>query len=121
MRDTSNNLVTENEGKAALFCQRFFPATTRPVNMIQHKDPPPLETRRWTDITQEEIMEVLCTTSNTSAPGLSGIGYTILKWAHTARPEALTIIFNLCLTTGVHPWNTATVVVLNKPQKPDYS
>jgi hypothetical protein len=70
---------------------------------------------------QEEITEVLCTTSNTLAPGPSGIGYTILKWAHAACPEMLTIIFNLCLTTGTHPWNAATIVVLNKPQKPDYS
>jgi hypothetical protein len=121
MRDASNNLVTENEGKVALFRQCFFPATTCPVNTIQHDDPPPLEMRRWADVSPEEITEVLRMTSNTSAPGPSGIGYTILKWAHVAHPEALTIIFNLCLTTGTHPWNAATVVVLNKPQKPDYS
>jgi hypothetical protein len=120
MRDASNNLVTENEGKAALF-QCFFPTTTRPVNTIQHEDPPPLETREWADVTHEEITEVLRTASNMSGPGPSGIGYTILKWAHMAHPEALTIIFNLCLTTGTHLWNAATVVVLNKPQKPDYS
>ena len=41
MRDASNNLVTENEGKAVLFCQRFFPTITHPVNTIQHEDPPP--------------------------------------------------------------------------------
>jgi hypothetical protein len=77
--------------------------------------------RRWEDVMPEEITEVLRTTSNTSAPGPSGIGYAILKWAHVAHPEVLTIIFNLCLSLGVHPWNTATIVVLNKPQKPDYS
>jgi len=104
-----------------LFCQRFFPANTCPVNTIQHDDPPPLNTRTWANITVEEITEALRTSSTKSTPGPSGIGYTILKWAHAARPEALTIIFNLCLETSKHPWNEATIVVLNKPQKPDYS
>jgi hypothetical protein len=121
MRDSSDNLVTKPEGKAKLFHQRFFPADLRLVNTIQHDDPPPLNTRTWANITAEEITEAFRTSSTKSAPGPSGIGYNILKWAHTARPNALTIIFNLCLETSKHPWNEATIIVLNKPQKPDYS
>jgi hypothetical protein len=121
MRNSSDNPVTEPEGKVKLFRQRFFPADLRPVNTIQHDDPPPLNTRTWANIMAEEITEALQTSSTKSALGPSGIGYTILKWAHTARPEALTIIFNLCLETGKHPWNEVTIVILNKPQKPDYS
>jgi len=121
MRDSSDNPITEPEGKAKLFRQRFFPTNTCPVNTIQHDDPPPLNTRLWANITAEEITEALRTSSTKSALGPSGIGYTILKWAHAARPEALTTIFNLCLETGKHPWNEATIIVLNKPQKPDYS
>jgi hypothetical protein len=30
-------------------------------------------------------------------------------------------IFNLCIETRKHLWNEATIVVLNKLQKPDYS
>jgi hypothetical protein len=45
----------------------------------------------------------------------------LLKWVHTASPESLTNIFNLCLEQGIHPWNTTTIVILDKPQKPDYS
>ena len=121
MRDSDNNLITEPEGKAKLFHQRFFPTNTHPINTIQHDDPPPLDTQTWANITAEEITEALRTSSTKSAPGPSGTGYTILKWAYTARPEVLTIIFNLCLEIGKHPWNEATIVVLNKPQKPDYS
>jgi hypothetical protein len=69
----------------------------------------------------EEITHVLHTTSPTSAPGPSGITYKLLKWVHAAHPDSLAEIFNICLELGVHPWNTATIVVLNKPQKPDYS
>jgi hypothetical protein len=49
------------------------------------------------------------------------VGYTILKWAHAARPEVLTELFNMCLDTGTHPWKHATIVILNKLNKPDYS
>jgi hypothetical protein len=121
MHDSNDNPVTEPKGKAKLFHQRFFPANMRSVNTIQHNDPPALDTQTWANITAEEITKALWNLSTKSAPGPSGIGYTILKWAHIAQPEVLTIIFNLCLETSKHPWNEATVVVLNKPQKLDYS
>jgi hypothetical protein len=121
MRDSNDNPVTEPKGKAMLFHQRFFPTHTRLVNTIQHDDLPPLDTQSWANITVEEITEALRMASTKSALGPSGIGYTILKWAYAARPEALTNIFNLYIETGKHLWNEVTIVVLNKPQKPDYS
>ena len=27
----------------------------------------------------------------------------------------------MCLDTGTHPWKHATIIILNKPNKPDYS
>ena len=59
--------------------------------------------------------------TNSSALGSSRIRYCILKWVHAAHPDALTIIFNLSIESGTHPWKDATVVVLNKPNKPNYS
>jgi hypothetical protein len=40
---------------------------------------------------------------------------------HAARPDYLPHLLNLCLNLGYHPWKTATVVMINKPQKPDYT
>ena len=37
------------------------------------------------------------------------------------HPEVLTGLSNLCLDTSTHPWKHATIVILNKPNKPDYS
>jgi hypothetical protein len=51
----------------------------------------------------------------------AGLGTTLLKWAHSASLDTLTHIFNLSLFTGRHPWKPLTVVILNKPNKPDYS
>jgi hypothetical protein len=70
-------------------------------NIIQHDDPPPIPTQQWDKIIKE-VTNILKTTSPTSTPGPSGIGYTILKWAHSAQPEALTNIYNLYLVTGLH-------------------
>jgi hypothetical protein len=59
MQNSNDNPVTESEGKAKLFYQRFFPTNTCPVNIIQHNDPPPLDTQSWANITAEEITEAL--------------------------------------------------------------
>jgi hypothetical protein len=104
-----------------IFQDKFFPANPATVQMIQEDDPPPLPLRVWAEITPEEVSNALKTASDTSAPGPSGISYRLLKWAHVAAPAALTHIFNLSLFTGHHPWKHTTVVILNKPNKLDYS
>jgi hypothetical protein len=55
-----------------------------------------------------------------TASGPSGVRYKLLKWAHVACPDYLPHLLNLCLNTGYHPWKTTTIVMINKPQKPDY-
>jgi len=60
-------------------------------------------------------------TSNKSAPGSSGINYTLLKWAFQARPDRFISIYNASISLGYHPWKDALVVIVPKPHKPDYS
>ncbi len=75
----------------------------------------------WLPILAEEVTKALHTTADSSAPRPSRVRYRLLKWAHTACPDALTYIFNLSLDLGVHLWKDTTVIVLNKPNRPDYS
>jgi len=49
------------------------------------------------------------------------VSYRLLAWAHTTQPQLLINIFNTSINTSIHPWKEATVVVLNKPNCPDYS
>ena len=101
--------------------KRFF-VTDRPqVAPIQPDDPDPLPVRDFTPITQSEISDALSKTSNTSAPGSSGINYKLLKWAFQARPDRFLKIFNAAISLGYHPWKEAIMVVIPKPNKPDYS
>ena len=69
-------------------------------------------------------------TSNTSAPGFSGIGYQLLKhacigWDKIWEGLSCTLIsmYNTCLSLGHHPaiWKEASVTVIPKPDKPDYT
>ena len=101
--------------------QCFF-VTDRPqVAPLQPDDPPPLPTCDFPPITESEISSALADTSNKSAPGSSGISYKLLKWAYKAWPDRFISIFNAAISLGYHPWKEALVVVVPKPNKPNYS
>jgi hypothetical protein len=121
LRNATNELVDAPAEKAVLFKAQFFPDDPKPVAPAQLPDPTPRVPRTWDPVSPEEITLALSTTSNSSAPGMSGIGYKILKWAHNICPDALTLLFNLCLDSSIHPWKHAKVVVINKLDKPNYS
>jgi len=103
------------------FKDRFFLTDHPEVNPFQDEDPSPLLPRSFTLITSDEIASALATTSNKSAPGLSGINYQLIKWAFRSRPDRFLDLFNAATSLGHHPWTTALVVVIPKPAKPDYS
>ena len=68
-----------------------------------------------------EVKHTLQGTSNKSAPGPLGIGYKLVKWAFATHPDFILDIYNATLRLGHHPWTTAKVVIIPKPNKPDYS
>jgi hypothetical protein len=102
------------------FRSRFFPSDSLPVAPHQEGDPLPRTTRPHTSITEAEIKEGLTDTSNTSAPGPSGIGYSLIKWAFEAVPARFVSLYNACLRHGAHPWKDTKIIVIPKPAKPDY-
>jgi len=68
-----------------------------------------------------EISSALTGMSNKSAPGPSGIPYLLLKWCFATCPDYLTLVLGKALKMGIHPWTSATVVIIPKPHKPDYA
>jgi hypothetical protein len=86
-------------------------------------DPPSREARPFPPFREDELFALLKATANKSAPGGSGIGWDLMKagWKHMS--ELLTNIYNACISLGHHPerWKEATVVVIPKADKPDYS
>jgi len=64
---------------SATLQQRFFVTDHPQVAPIQPDDPEPLPPHDFPPITEEKIMAAIALTSNKSAPGSSGINYTLLK------------------------------------------
>src|SRR6266850_6001257 len=111
--------ASEPSAMAAIFRGRFFDLPARPSLALPEllRLPP----RPFYPVITSEVAAALAGTSNASAPGPSGIGYLLLKWCFAACPEYITTVLQEALRLGVHPWHSATVVIIPKPNKPDYS
>jgi len=97
--------------------QHFFPPRPSP--------PPPLVLPAFKDVPPVlpgEVSSALRKSSNTSAPGPSGIPYSIWKQVHKANEQLLLSLFTPLLTHGYHSlaMKKANGIVLDKPGKPDY-
>jgi len=97
--------------------QHFFhprPSPPPPLILPAFKDVPP--------VLPGEVSSALRKSSNTSAPGPSGIPYSIWKQVHKANERLLPSLLTPLLTHGYHPlaMKKANGIVLDKPGKPDY-
>jgi hypothetical protein len=123
LRNGNGDLVYDHEGMSSLLSARFFAEEGTPIPTIFPDDPPPRTTRVFTPFRESEIFDLLRVTSNKSAPGTLGIGWSLLKKGWGAVKDHLILTYNACLTLGHHParWKEAKVVAIPKPDKPDYS
>ena len=81
----------------------------------------PATKRPFYSVTKHEVEHALSDVSNKSAPGPSGIGYKLVKWAFAAHPEFILDIYTTALRLGHHLWTKVKVVIIPKPNKPNYS
>jgi hypothetical protein len=103
--------------------QCFFKTSTTVVPHIFPDDPSPQAPYPHSLIMITEIADALCPTSNKSVPRPSGYNYKLVKWAFNTNPTCLQNLFNTCLQLGHHlkKWKVATIIVILKPGKEDYS
>src|SRR5579863_313603 len=106
---------------ATAFSDRFFTNTPVPPSDTRTYSFPPFPTRSPHPVTEEEVRVAISSSSPKSAPGISGITYSLVRWAFETHPDPFTNIFTACLTLGHHPWGEAKVVVIPKPGRADYS
>ena len=61
--------------------------------------------------------------SSSKAPGPVGLGFEPLKIAYAAIPEYFHSLFEVLIRAGYYPkiWQEATIVIIKKASKPDYS
>jgi hypothetical protein len=121
--DSNGQLIYNHEGMASLLSAHFFVEEGVPIPTHFHDDPPPLPPRTFHAFSEEELTLLLKATANKSAPGSSGIGWSLLKKGWDGVKDHLIKVFNACPILGHHParWKEAKVVAIPKPDKPDYS
>jgi hypothetical protein len=123
LRNEEGDLVYDHEGIASLLSARFFAEEGTPIPTTFEDDPAPRATRTFLPFGESELFSLLRTTANKSAPGSSGIGWSLLKKGWGAVKDHLLLVYNACLTLGHHPprWKEAKVMAIPKPDKADYS
>ncbi|EUC56479.1 reverse transcriptase from mobile element jockey protein, partial [Rhizoctonia solani AG-3 Rhs1AP] len=115
------NLVTHPADKAKAFTETFFPKHSSPNISLEPHGVPYVPKRDFHPITEEEILNALSNSSNTSAPGAFGTNYRLLKWAFAETPGIITGFYNSCLNLGYHPicLRNAVISIIPKPRRPD--
>ena len=111
--------ATDNEDKARVLLETFFPATEPPPAEVIV---PPKELL-WEPLTEMEITRTLKASKKRTAPGEDGL--PTLVWHHLWPYVATTVtrIFMASVNLGHYPqrWKRAKIVVLRKPGKADYT
>jgi len=78
-----------NAGKALQFLKKFHPDSTSEMKIIP--------------VTEIEVIGIIKSLKNKNSSSYDGISNNILKYCVNYISKPLTCIFNLSLTTGVHP------------------
>ena len=125
LKDPSSNpkfpvWVSESKDKAQLLANSWFPNKAPKTALVPHPHPPS-KTRPFTSITNDEIMNALSGTLNTSAPGISGQKYKVWKWVTATNPEAFIAVVRAAVHLGIHhsSWKKSVVTVIPKNNKKD--
>ena len=117
------HLTFDHEEMAGLLSARFFVEESSNILIKFEDDPEPRKPRPFYAFEEGELEEMLKQTKNNSAPGTSGIRWSLLKRGWPFVGELLANIFTACVCLAHHPphWKEAKVVVIPKPDKADYS
>jgi hypothetical protein len=105
-----DELTFDHEGMASILSKCFFTEQREAIGPLFPDDPPPVPTRDWSPLMEEETLPLLMGAANSSTPGISGIGWLLLKAAWLGHDKIwdglgnmLLNIFEGCIALGHHP------------------
>jgi hypothetical protein len=113
--------ATTCKDKAALIHQALFLAPA--VSQVSDAADPTSHPLPWPKVPTDDIQNALKSSSSTMAPGPDCIGFECIKKAYTTIPKYFNTLFLVLFPAGYHPiwWRQATIIILKKVGKPDYS
>jgi hypothetical protein len=85
MRTSPSQLTFDNNEISDILADRFFAKDPGPIQDSFPDDPPPRPMREWNPLTLKELGQYLDDTSDTSAPGNSGVAWWIIKLGMEGR------------------------------------
>jgi ribonuclease HI len=120
---TDHGSATTAQEKAQAFANSFFFSDIPPAADLTEDELEQRDERGHQPFSWDELEEALRSCSNTSAPGVSGIGYRLIKWGGVEVMDYLRRIYDACLNHGHHPkqWREALIAIVAKPRKADMS
>lgn len=123
LRDGNGTMHYDHHEMADMLVDRFFAPYRGPIPTRFEDDLEAREEHPHKEFGMEELERLLKETSNSSTPGSSGIGWLLVKRAWPVIDKVLTSVYNACISLGHHleRWKEATIIVIPKPDKLDYS
>jgi ribonuclease HI len=121
---TDTTTATTTHEKIPIFKASMFPPPpSLPPQPLPTSPNPTQHPNRWEPITDDEIRKSITTSHPHKAPGPDGLSFSLLQRAYEYIPETFHSIYRALLHYGYHPrcWRQATVAIIRKPGKPDYS
>ncbi|CAK1589382.1 unnamed protein product [Parnassius mnemosyne] len=133
LKDQNGAILSEKES-AILLAETFYPkdssnTDTKDQNEIRTKTNEFIAqfgnnaTEIKTPFARTEIDQILSNMNPKKAPGEDGLTSDICQAAYNSNPELLELLYNKCLQLGYFPktWKKATIKVIPKPNKEDYT
>ncbi|CAK1589893.1 unnamed protein product [Parnassius mnemosyne] len=133
LKDRNGAILSEKES-ATLLAETFYPkdssnTDTEKQNEIRIKTKEliaqlannAIEVK--TPFARTEIHQILSNMNAKKAPGEDGLTSEICQAAYNSDPEVLELLYNKCLQLGYFPktWKKATIKIIPKPSKEDYT
>ncbi|CAD6898017.1 unnamed protein product, partial [Tilletia caries] len=132
LRNADGTLSTAPADKENILREGFWGGVPRPSNIDTAADDDLFTVSSataeaaWAAFSPEEVRTALHRSAKNTAPGPDQVPWEVLMHLSRLWPEfnaLLAHLYTACIRYGHHPkaWKQAVVVVLRKPNKPDYS
>jgi hypothetical protein len=99
---SGEGLTHEHKEMTKIFSKRFLVEIPPDVPLRLTDDPQPLRSRELPEIRDSLIHDLLTKTSNSSAPGVSGHSWKVVKWVWEATPARLADLIRASIQAGHH-------------------